>query len=332
MLLLGVTAACGQDGEQRSPVGPSPTYVEPGQTTGPEAIGRIPWQTVEVGTGTTWVTIGRYFRSRDNTTLAYTVENSDPEAITARVDGQVLELQGHLPRKAELHVVATDAQNRTARQELNYEPVLPVQYKIWSQHGAETGESYEYAVDCYYGGGRVYPTLNSCYLARPTAVRVTTPTGTTYELEKDFNIQTYSGEVTRRWVLYGPPNAGFPPSGLYVFKYYTVDGLEYEESVPYTLRSIDYPTNVQWKREEDDLIVEWTAPRAGEPGMWGKVLLFPESGETISQAYEWGTTTARLEDLPIRQGTRVLLNVMIALYEPPAGAGYAYSRRIPITW
>ena len=157
-------------------------------------------------------------------------------------------------------------------------------------------------------------------------------TAGSFELEKDFNIQGFSGEVTRRWVLYGPSGAGFPTSGDYIFRFYTGVTLEHEESVPYTLRTVGFPTDVVARREGNDLVVEWTQPSDGAPSMLGKVLLFPDGGEIISQVYNWGTRSARLPDIPLSDGIPTLVNVMLAFYEAPAGGGYAYSEYVRLVW
>ena len=49
--------------------------------------------------------------------------------------------------------------------------------------------------------------------------------------------------------------------------------------MPYTLRTVGFPTDVVARREGNDLVVEWTQPSDGAPSMLGKVLLFPDGGE-----------------------------------------------------
>ena len=46
-----------------------------------------------------------------------------------------------------------------------------------------------------------------------------------FDLQMDFNINAYSGEVTRRWVLYGSSGGGLPMPGKYQVFYYR-DGIE----------------------------------------------------------------------------------------------------------
>src|SRR3989344_3988085 len=71
--------------------------------------------------------------------------------------------------------------------------------EVWSQH-SPYGQSYEFKVNCFGD----YQILNECFLWDLDSVKVISPNGTVYFLNKDFNINNYSGEVTRRWVLYGP--------------------------------------------------------------------------------------------------------------------------------
>lgn len=253
--------------------------------------------------------------------------SSDPDTVTATASGATVELRATRARPATVTVTATDPGNLTATHMLPYRAQVAIYHSVWSKNGFD-GESYEYKVNCFTDNA----VLGTCFLWGLTAVRVEAPDGRIFDLEKDFNIQSYSGEVTRRWVLYGPAGAGFPASGDYTFRYYTGDTLEYEESVPYTLRTVGFPTDVVWRREGNDLVVEWTPPSDGEPGMVGKVLLFPDGGEVISQVYDWGTHSARLPDIPLSDGTAGLVNVMLAFNDPPSGGGYAYSEYVPLAW
>ena len=73
----------------------------------------------------------------------------------------------------------------------------------------------EYKVNC----GDASSHEQACFLSDLTSVVVTTPAGELIELEKDFNTNDFSGEVTRRWVLYGPEDGDLPLRGDYVFSY-----------------------------------------------------------------------------------------------------------------
>ena len=91
-----------------------------------------------------------------------------------------------------------------------------------------------------------------------TRVTVHDPNSAQEELEKDFNVNAYSGEVTRRWVLYGPPGQGLPIAGQYRFTYYQDDQQVLEQVVDYEPESVYFPKNVTWRREASDLVVRWT--------------------------------------------------------------------------
>lgn len=237
------------------------------------------------------------------------------------------------PRSGTVTIIASDPDGETARHTIEYEAHPHLITVVWSKNGYD-GKSYEFKTNCDSWGPR-YTTLEDCFLWSLTSVNVTGPDGLVYELRKDFNIQDYSGEVTQRWVLYGPAGAGFPRTGLYTFRYYIGSELEYEQSVPYTLKYIDYPTNVQWRREGNDLLVEWDPPANPRGRTWYKVILGVDTRPgKISQALEFGPRSARLPDITLQNGTRAKLNV--AAYfterEEPHGGGYAYSEYIPIVW
>lgn len=328
LLIGGLMPGCGDDS---LPSPTSPTTLNPA-TSGnraPEALGVIPVQDLNIGEPTL-VNVAPYFWDPDGDKLTYGAMSSDPDAVTATVSGATVTLSaGMNPRPATITVTATDPGNLTATQPLRYRAQPVIYPVVWSKNGFD-GESYEYKVNCSTNN---YAVLKTCFLWRLTAVRVETPGGRIFDLEKDFNIQSYSGEVTRRWVLYGPAGAGFPASGNYTFRYYTGDTLEYEQVVAYTLRTVGFPTNVIWRREGNDLVVEWTPPSDGAPGMVGKVILFPDGGEIISQVYDWGTRSARLPDISLSDGTTGEVNVMIAFSDDAlGGGGYAYSENVPLVW
>ncbi len=100
--------------------------------------------------------------------------------------------------------------------------------QVWSQH-APTIQSWEYKVNC----GEASSHIESCFLSDLTSVVVTTPSGEMIELEKDFYTNEFSGEVTRRWVLYGPADGNLPEKGDYVFSYSRGAELVYEQAIPY---------------------------------------------------------------------------------------------------
>ena len=331
LLIGGLMPGCGDDDSSPSPT--SPTIINP-PTSGnraPEALGVVPVQDLDVGGEPTLINVAPYFWDPDGDELTYGAMSSDPDTVTATVSGATVELRATRARPATVTVTATDPGNLTATHMLRYRARPSILPAVWSQNGFD-GESYEYKVNC--DQHIPYAMLETCFLWGLTAVRVEAPDGRLFDLEQDFNVQSYSGEVTRRWVLYGPAGAGFPASGEHTFRYYIGDTLEYEESVSYTLKTVGFPTEVVWRREGNDLVVEWTPPMDGEPGMWYKALLFPDGGEVISQVLDWGARSARLPDIPLRDGTIGRVNVAIFFYDPhrPTNGGYAYSEYVRLVW
>ena len=73
---------------------------------------------------------------------------------------------------------------------LRYRARPAIYHSVWSQNGFD-GESYEYKVNCFTDSS----VLGTCYLWGLTAVRVEAPDGRIFDLENDFNIQSYSAEA-----------------------------------------------------------------------------------------------------------------------------------------
>ncbi|MEK9658417.1 MAG: hypothetical protein VW450_00510 [Chloroflexota bacterium] len=90
--------------------------------------------------------------------------------------------------------------------------------EVWSSNGFDEA-TYEFKSNCF----DEYEALEACPLWEGTRVAVQTLGGQVHEQEKDFNVIVYSGEVTRRWVLYGPAGAGLPTPGVHTFRYYQGD-------------------------------------------------------------------------------------------------------------
>lgn len=194
--------------------------------------------------------------------------------------------------------------------------------EVWSSNGHD-GQTYEYKTNCF----NAYDKLEACPLFHMSRVVVISPRGTEYDLQRDFNVNAYSGEVTRRWVLYGPPGAGRPAPGEYRFLYYQSGEVVLQQSITYRPEVISYPTDVRWRREGAALVVSWTPPEDLRDGMWYKVLVFPDEGQLISKVFEWSAREARLEDVPIKDGAHATVNVAIYFH-----GGYAYSEYIPLEW
>jgi hypothetical protein len=203
---------------------------------------------------------------------------------------------------------------------LDNAPTFP---QVWSINAFD-GRSFEFKTNCI----GEFVSLATCFLWDVTAVVVEAPGGRRYELEKDFNIQPYSGEVTRRWVLYGPTGAGLPVAGDYRFLYYQGEEATLTQVVSFTPQLVAFPTGITWSRDGNDFVVAWTPPVAASPGMTYKVLLFPpNNGAVISSLLEWNASSARLPDVPLEDGTEATLNV--AIYWD---TGFAPSEYLPFTW
>lgn len=197
--------------------------------------------------------------------------------------------------------------------------------QVWSRHAPDV-QSWEYKVNCGDADSHTEP----CFLSGLTSVRVTTPAGDLIELEKDFNTNEFSGEVTRRWVLYGPEDGDLPVQGDYVFSYSRGAELLYEQVVPYDSGVISYPTEVEWKRSTNDIVVKWVAPPEAANGMHYKALIWQVEDTPelfISDVFDWDATTAVLRDVPMVVGGKYSLNVAIFFDD-----GYAYSEYVIFEW
>ncbi len=200
-----------------------------------------------------------------------------------------------------------------------------VHSEVWSQK-SPYGESYEFKVNCY----GEYEKLETCFLYDVDSVRVITPLAKIYELEKDFNINNYSGEITRRWVLYGPMNATLPISGEYKFEFIKNGEVIFVDKIFYEQSKIFYPTEVRWIRLDDELHVSWNAPEGVDDTMWYKVIVWNLQDTPqlfISDIFEGNVTNAILEDVPLLEGGNYSLNVAVFFKD-----GYAYSEYIDFEW
>ena len=163
-----------------------------------------------------------------------------------------------------------------------------------------------------------------------TSVAVTTPSGGVIELEKDFNTNEFSGEITRRWVLYGPADGDLPAKGDYVFSYSQGVELVYEQVIPYDSGVVSYPTEVEWKRDGRDIVVKWYPPAEASKYMHYQAMIFQleDTPEVfISNVFNWDVDTAVLRDVPLIVGGRYSLNVGIYFED-----GYAYSEYVIFDW
>ncbi len=198
--------------------------------------------------------------------------------------------------------------------------------EVWSQN-SPYGTSYEFKVNCF----GEYDRLETCFLWDLNLVRVVSPNRTIYNLNKDFNINNYSGEVTRRWVLYGPYNGSLPATGNYTFEYIVdSEGVIVRDVVSYEPNIIGYPTSVIWERRADDLFISWTSPDGIHEDTFYKVILWEEYGTPdifVSDRFEWNDVNATLPNVPLIDGGNYSVNVAVYFKE-----GYAFSEYIKFQW
>jgi len=198
--------------------------------------------------------------------------------------------------------------------------------EVWSGNSPQNGETYEFKVNCW----GEYHKLEDCFLYDLDAVRIVGPDNKIYDLNKDFNVNSYSGEVTRRWVLYGEPNSKLPESGRYAFEFIKDNKTILTRTVDYVQSEISYPTNVSWKRMGNDLYVEWIPPEGVQKGMWYKVIIWnqPDTENLfISDTFDWDARSALMKNVPLLDGGNYSLNVAIFFSN-----GYAYSEYKIVTW
>ena len=172
--------------------------------------------------------------------------------------------------------------------------VLP---QVWSQN-SPYGASYEFKVNDVQ---LLKKELETGFLSTIDGVVVTDPKGRTFTLERDFNINEYSGEVTRRFVLYGPPDGGLPESGKYRFAFNKAGKIVSVKTVDYEQSKLGYPTEVRWERRGEDLHVEWTPPPDVGKENWYKVIVWDteDDWETpTSLVFDWDASDGLLEDVP----------------------------------
>lgn len=194
--------------------------------------------------------------------------------------------------------------------------------EVWSKNGPD-GESFEFKVNDFNS----YPSLNEGPLADLDALRVIMPNGTAHYLEKDFQApHSYSGEGGRRWVLYGPPGYGFPPTGKYVFEFIRNGEVVRSETVRYTLYATGHVTDVTVSLQGNDVHVSWVPPEDMSRANNYKVIISSTTDWRIvaSRTFEDpSVTSAIMPNVPMDQGAIYLLSV--ALYYE---GGFSYSEDV----
>ena len=200
--------------------------------------------------------------------------------------------------------------------------------EVWSQNSPE-GLSYEFKVN-EFQCSLIQSELERGFLSKIDAVRVIAPDGEVFWLNRDFNINEYSGEVTRRFVLYGPESAHLPVSGKYIFEFIKDDEVVLRKTKNYEQSKIDAPTDIQWERRGDDLYVSWTPPEGMTKNNWYKVLVWSyneDPEQFISLGFGGLSTDGLLEDVPFRENGEYQLNVAVYYRE-----GYAYTESSFFIW
>jgi len=198
--------------------------------------------------------------------------------------------------------------------------------EVWSQN-SPYGASYEFKVN---DAPFFKKELETGFLSTVSRVVVTDPKGKKFELERDFNINEYSGEVTRRFVLYGPPDGGLPESGKYRFEFKREGETVLVKYVDYVRSSLGYPTEIRWERRGKDIYVEWSPPPNVGKENWYKIIIWNTEGnqETpTSLVFDWDASDGLLEDVPFIENETYQLEVAIF-----SGAGFAYSEYHHFIW
>ena len=193
----------------------------------------------------------------------------------------------------------------TKLESFRIEDVYP---QVWSQN-TPWGKAYEYKVNC----DKNFQTLETCFLWDIDQVVVTTPHGVKYSLNKDFNIESYSGETTRRWVLYGPVGSGLPENGTYIFTFFRNNQIEFTQEVDYSQSFLDWPTEVTVKQEGSGLHVKWLPPQGVTNETTYKVIITDkQSGQmAASQLYPADSQNIFMPNLPLIPGRIYIVNVPI---------------------
>ena len=199
--------------------------------------------------------------------------------------------------------------------------------EVWSQY-SPYGASYEFKVN----DAQLDPNaeLESGFLSTVDRVIVTDTRGIEFELDRDFNINEYSGEVTRRFVLYGPEEAELPETGKYRFDYIKNGKIVLTQYVDYTQSNLGYPTNVSWERKGNDIFVQWTPPLNVNKKNWYKVLIWNTDGTPeafVSLKFDGDVSYGLLENVPLVENGEYQLNVAVF-----SGVGYAYSHYYYFSW
>jgi len=191
------------------------------------------------------------------------------------------------------------------------DPIVP---QVWSKNGPD-GASYEFKVNDFAHHAQVEDGL----LYGLSAVRVRKPDGEEIALAQEFPDPAGDpGVANPRWVVYGPPGAGFPVAGRYTFVFWR-DGAEVRRmDVDYRARHIGFATGLAAELDGDVLRVTWTPP-AGDAARIDsfKVLVYAAHTSTllISERLAGGAwSSANIADAAQRIGAHDLILVNVAAF------------------
>jgi hypothetical protein len=193
-----------------------------------------------------------------------------------------------------------------------YEAVYPT---VMANRNPDGLPAYEYKSNC----SQNYVELETCFLWNLTDVTTTTPSGNVFHLNKDFYINPYSGEVTRRWVLYGPDGSGYPENGSYLFSYYIDDQLVLEQTLDYVFSMVNPVTDIQAVQTGNQLVVDWTPPADMNSEKWYKVYVSLNRKILYSQRFDWNVNHAELSDLDLVPGEKYEIDVDVFGQDNSAG-------------
>lgn len=191
------------------------------------------------------------------------------------------------------------------------DPIVP---QVWSKNGPD-GASYEFKVNDFEQHAQV----EDGFLFGLAAVIVHTPGGDQVALEQEFPDPAGDpGVVNPRWVIYGPPGAGFPATGRYTFAFWRGGAEVRRMHVDYRASHIGFATDVAAEFDGDVLRVTWTPP-AGDAARIDsyKVLVYAAHSSTllISERLEGGDPSAiDIPDAAARIGAYDLIALNVAAY------------------
>ena len=197
---------------------------------------------------------------------------------------------------------------------LDPDPIVP---QVWSKNGPD-GASYEYKVNDFATHAR----MEDGFLYGLDAVEVLEPSGGLVPLEIELPGPVGDGAANPRWVIYGPPGAGFPVTGRYAFVFRR-DGAEVRRMhVDYVARHIGYPTDVAAALDGDVLRVTWAPPAAGPVSTY-KVLVWAGGDLRISEVVQGGASSSlEVPGATAALGAGSVFRVSVAAFGPES---FSYS-------